>query len=272
MPSYFWEGLAGPLEKQVEKGLDARRDRIKRSQQRDEAVQFIEGLKQAGIGVDQLSSVNPESGAIGMRQDLSSLFSLMGQVPGATPGSGMGNFVPERINKGGMTFYNPEAAKQRAAATAEGRGPSMAENTQIETMDSSLRSIGEIENLLKGDQGAVSNIIQATIPGIPGQTGLAFHIRNVADNLLRLKSGAQINEQEYRRLRSLLPEIWDGEGVSQIKLNEFKTVFQDVIGRQREKFGMGSQASGNQSGQQQGDIPQEIMDQLPPGAKVRRVR
>lgn len=246
MPSYFWEGLAGPIEKQVEKGLDARRDRIKRSQQRDEAVQFIEGLKKAGIGVDQLSSVNPESGAIGMRQDLSSLFSLMGQAPGATPG--MGNFVPERINKGGMTFYNPEAAKQRAAATAEGRGPSMAENTQIETMDSSLRSIGEIENLLKGDQGAVPNIIQATIPGIPGQTGLAFHIRNVADNLLRLKSGAQINEQEYRRLRSLLPEIWDGPGVSQIKLNEFKTVFQDVIGRQREKFGMEGQGQEDMSG------------------------
>ena len=159
---------------------------------------------------------------------------------------GMGSFIPERVNKGGVTFYNPEASKERAAATVEGRGPTTAENTQIETMGSSLRSIDEIEKLLSGSQGKIPNIFQASIPGVPGQTGLAFHIKNVSDNLLRLKSGAQINEQEYRRLRSLLPEIWDGQGVAQAKLNEFKTVFQSVLQRQKGRFGMNGQVPSGQ--------------------------
>ena len=151
--------------------------------------------------------------------------------------------------------------KRLAAAGVEGRGPSVKDDTFIETFDSSLRSIDKIEKNLSSPQGSVGNMLQAAIPGIPGQTGLAFEINNVADNLLRLKSGAQINEHEYRRLRALLPEIWDGPGVAQRKLAEFKSVFQTVVDRQKQRFGIEQQIDlFRQQLEDQGLVIEEVLD------------
>ena len=147
-----------------------------------------------------------------------------------------------------------ERAKQLAAAGVEGKGPSLKDDTSLETFNSSLRSIENIEKNLSGPQGGLGNLLQSSIPGIPGQTGLAFEINNVRDNLLRLKSGAQINEAEYKRLSALLPEIWDGPGVSQRKLAEFKTVFKTVVSRQSERFGIENEGASGGLAQDEEDF------------------
>lgn len=62
----------------------------------------------------------------------------------------------------------------------------------------------------------------------PEANDVATSLKAVADTLLRLKSGAQINESEYARLRSLLPGIGSNE---QDAANKFALFEQELMTR-----------------------------------------
>lgn len=72
-----------------------------------------------------------------------------------------------------------------------------------------LGAINRIDTTLASDKGFKGQLFATSIPFQPGAGGLADDLRNAADVLLRMRSGAQINEKEYARLAKLLPTSMD---------------------------------------------------------------
>lgn len=93
---------------------------------------------------------------------------------------------------------------------------------------SDLRSaIVKAEDLIAEDPMA---LLRTGVPFAPGAAVLKTTLTNAADILLRLRSGAQINEREYARLRGLLPTPLDvvteklgNPGFVAEKLERFRT-------------------------------------------------
>lgn len=54
---------------------------------------------------------------------------------------------------------------------------------------------------------------------------------DLADRILRLRSGAQINESEFKRLSQLLPTVWRYDEVDVQKLSDFEKEFGKVANR-----------------------------------------
>ena len=248
MPSYLASGLAegvSPFAKAIgESALKRKEERRKAQEAPSQAISFVKALEQAGIPITQLSSVNPQEGTVGFRNpplDINTLATLLGGGGGVTDtgeadASGM---LLERLRSGPATFVNPKAVEARAAAATKGKGLNVQESSQLENFQTAVDSISKIEENLTGSQGRYPNLIQAALPFSPGQRGLAFDLKNVQDTLLRMRSGAQINEKEYSRLKALLP-VWQdvvaGEpGVVQKKLSTFKNNFSSVLERQRRR-------------------------------------
>lgn len=57
----------------------------------------------------------------------------------------------------------------------------------------------------------------------PEGSNVARDLSNVADILLRLRSGAQINEDEYRRLRALLPRLGENADTAAQRFRSFRS-------------------------------------------------
>ncbi len=103
---------------------------------------------------------------------------------------------------------------------------------QFKQISESINRIGQISH--ESGQG---KFVQAGLPFSPGARILKFHLDNAATTLNYLKSGAQINEQEYARLRGLLPSGTDviasfGEDVVGEKLKYFEDMISRIIQRQ----------------------------------------
>jgi len=71
--------------------------------------------------------------------------------------------------------------------------------------------------------------------------------KSIGERLLRLRSGAQINESEYARFMEMLPQIFREDSLDLQQLASFQTEFQSVI--QRIQTGRGS-SLGSQIGPQ----------------------
>lgn len=78
MPSYFGSGLAEGIEPYAKALVESRLNRAGEEKRRSGALEFIQNLKNAGIDIDQLSSVNPGEGTVGF-SSLPSLINLLGQ-------------------------------------------------------------------------------------------------------------------------------------------------------------------------------------------------
>lgn len=66
------------------------------------------------------------------------------------------------------------------------------------------------------------------------EAGFRQVILDVKDSLLRARSGAQINEQEYERLAKLVPDFTDSEKQFSGKMKSFETTINAIMG-EREK-------------------------------------
>lgn len=262
MPSYGWEGLAegiSPFAKAIAESAIKRKDERRKAQEApQQAISFINALERAGIPINQLSSVNPSEGTVGLRNpplDIATLAKLLGggsageaELAGVQEGDASGLLL-ERLRSGPATFVNPRATEARTAAAVRGKGLNVTESSQLENFQTAVDSISEIEKNLSGSQGSIPNLVQAALPFAPKQRGLAFDLKNISDTLLRMRSGAQINEKEYNRLKSLLP-VWQDvifgeEGVAQKKLDTFKQNFSAVLERQRRRGFSPINAEGN---------------------------
>lgn len=102
----------------------------------------------------------------------------------------------------------------------------MMDNTlQLEellTVPGAAQSVGPVS-------GQLSRLEQATI-GASEEATLVHQIANdLSDQLLRARSGAQINEQEYQRLRKLLPDPTRPLSDFTVKLKQFKSNLEGLL-------------------------------------------
>jgi len=172
--------------------------------------------------------LNPGTGAAG------GISATGGVQGGAQPGT--------TSNQAGPSNANAAPVVAPVATTGESKDvtqaatlPSFLDAT--EAMFRDLVTPGSESFASEGERIGVS--IGRTLPGIGGKVEeliisrtspdtvrVARNIDNVSDILLRLRSGAQINEQELKRLSKLLPKI--GEGVESA-LNKFKDFRRELM-------------------------------------------
>lgn len=103
-------------------------------------------------------------------------------------------------------------------------------------LTSMLSDLNELETLAEGQEGNIGPLAgrfaaarRATV-GVGPDTNDMFHIAdNLADQLLRARSGAQINEQEYRRLRLLTPNPRTPSEKFWADLRRFKIELQNIL-------------------------------------------
>ena len=113
-----------------------------------------------------------------------------------------------------------------------------AEREELSLMDEILTQLDTLEQLGEGNRGSIG-VVQGRVAatkratvGASDDVNEMFRISdNVADMLLRARSGAQINEQEYGRLRSLIPNARGPEGKFFSDLEGFRAETQRVLER-----------------------------------------
>ena len=169
---------------------------------------------------------------------------------------GSEGFVPTQFEEDGVTFKNPALeAKMAGAKASAARTPQ--QDLIVQNFESALSSARDIRNLYK--EGGKMSLIQSSLPGAPGARRMSAALGNASDLLLRLRSGAQINEREFRRLRELLPNGWDavmGEpGTFEFKMSRYESGLSKVLSRQRNRgFGIATETD---------DFEQEIEEVEP---------
>lgn len=163
---------------------------------------------------------------------------MYAKAAGVNPDQPVGQWTPEQAQLVLGSRQADETAKQAmqgyAAAKAQVEAKPLPEGTQkrIEALRSLKRNILTVEANFsdkfvgKGFQGE-PGVIAGEIRDITGRATdqeVIFRrsLNDVADMLLRARSGAQINEQEYGRLTKLLPRLSDEPTV-------FKAALQRVV-------------------------------------------
>lgn len=105
----------------------------------------------------------------------------------------------------------------------------------LATVPQGARSVGRmargVERFITGGTDITGNVA-------PGFEVSAAAIDDMADVLLRMRSGAQINEQEYARLRSLLPGIGENPFVMQEKMARFNAELDSIIATRSQMQGI----------------------------------
>lgn len=114
--------------------------------------------------------------------------------------------------------------------------PSAGERTTNAMFDVIRGQLQRIKGSYKSDYvGLISGQAgRATQFQDPNEAGFRQVILDVKDSLLRARSGAQINEQEYKRLAKLVPDFTDSEPQFAGKMKSFETTL-DSIAAEREK-------------------------------------
>ena len=124
-------------------------------------------------------------------------------------------------------------SKARARGSAEGSPQKRAITQNFKDIASGIE---RIDAFLAKDPGFKGQLFATALPLQPWAGQLTDELRNVADILLRARSGAQINEREYARLRTLLPksrdaisELFGNPGRARQKLVKFRQSMQEIL-------------------------------------------
>jgi hypothetical protein len=112
----------------------------------------------------------------------------------------------------------------------------------LSTANALVKDITDLKNIVKADAG--KNPLQKSQflgSGIftlgpfegAGKGGQAFALakKSVGERLLRLRSGAQINEKEFQRFMAQLPSIFRDDGLDLKQLQRFEEEFNEISGR-----------------------------------------
>ncbi len=131
-------------------------------------------------------------------------------------GGGGGSFIPTTDAQGNLTgAWNPKtgAYAQPPEAGLRRSGVSAGEQAKRADIQTMLEDATMLEGLAEKHRGNIGIIsgraadLKRNTVGVDGDLNDLFRISdNLADKLLRARSGAQINEQEFKRLRALVPD------------------------------------------------------------------
>ena len=116
----------------------------------------------------------------------------------------------------------------------------------LNNFDAVKKHTGFLRNSMTSNpEGFKKSFIRANIPfaelGSDDALEIKFRINDTADRLLRLRSGAQINNQEFSRLRSLLPNLADISTGNFNMINRKLDLFDDEFSLARDRILGGSQ-------------------------------
>jgi len=109
---------------------------------------------------------------------------------------------------------NPSGTEREKTAALE------ALSSQIDRIEASYKP--EYVGLISGQVGRITQLTD------PEEAGFRQLISDVKDSLLRSRSGASINEQEYQRLSRLVPDYTDSEAQFKGKMKSFKTSMNNI--------------------------------------------
>ena len=129
------------------------------------------------------------------------------------------------------SFFNPKTGQIVAPPEEGGRKTPLSELALREraTLGELITQVDLLEELAIGNRGSIGPVdsmagwlASKTVGNIPAVAEMRRLAGNLADMLLRARSGAQINEQEYARLVSLVPQTSDPETNFFAKLRSFR--------------------------------------------------
>ena len=136
---------------------------------------------------------------------------------------------------------------------------------KMTSAEASIKQLDDLKDLLirkKSDQAF--KFVGENTPVFGDSDTQRYNVirKDFSDRLLRLRSGAQINEKEYGRLMGMLPQFWRSSDVDIEQLEKFKNEYVSLINRINtggielgEKTQYTNQSQGVQSGgSQQPDL------------------
>jgi len=128
-----------------------------------------------------------------------------------------------------------QLSRERGAAAVAQQPVPTETAKQLSELEATLEQITNVEKLYKPDfvgpiKGRVAGVKEATTGNIPEeQIEMRAALRDAADFLLRARSGAQINEQEFKRMMTFLPQDNLPPKVFEVRLSRFKRELQTLI-------------------------------------------
>jgi hypothetical protein len=119
----------------------------------------------------------------------------------------------------------------RKPPTAPAARASSAEREKTAGLDNLLSQLDRVSEMYKpefvgvvsGRAGSVTGIFDAE------EAGFRQLVKDIGDQLLRARSGAQINEQEYQRLLKIVPAVNDGNEQFNGKMVQFRKTLEDTM-------------------------------------------
>lgn len=130
--------------------------------------------------------------------------------------------------------------RRKYSVRNEFESPTEAEVSKKVIAEGMVKRIGELKGVLTSDVDKFSGTkIKASLPfGLMDKKAQRYDSvqRALADDLLRLKSGAQINEQEFQRLSKLLTKPWRYDDVDIQNLTDFENQFTSIADRINKGF------------------------------------
>jgi hypothetical protein len=137
-----------------------------------------------------------------------------------------------------FTPVDPNTVGQQDRVMSVDIPPTQAMQT-YSAAEASTKQIDDLINMLGSKDGGpnkfVGGLRGAMEPlqglGSPSTQKYGLVRKDFSDRLLRLRSGAQINEQEYTRLMGMLPQWWRNTDADIEQLNKFKTEYTNLMNR-----------------------------------------
>ncbi len=111
----------------------------------------------------------------------------------------------------------------------------------LSELNALLEQMADVERLFKPEfvgpiHGRVAGVKEATTGKLSDEEiEMRATVKDMQDALLRARSGAQINEQEYKRLVAFLPDLNTMPNVFKARLNRFRRAVKTVI-EEKSKF------------------------------------
>lgn len=116
-----------------------------------------------------------------------------------------GQMIPRGAPVRNLPLSNETIQGQAQARAAGGVAGNPVKKAAAQNFKDLAAGIERVDALLTNDTGFKETLFATGVPFQPGAGQLADELANMSDILLRARSGAQINEKEYQRLRGLLP-------------------------------------------------------------------
>lgn len=147
------------------------------------------------------------------------------------------NMVMSGIGPSGPRFENLDALKAKKEASIATREYTPMEAKGISQAESLIGKIARLKDMV-GTNAENTSYLPYALGSKSGQMFQSLK-KDISNTLLYLRSGAQINEQEFKRLNSQLPQIFRRSEVDKDQLDRFTEEFSGTL--ERMKFGTGAE-------------------------------